>query len=235
MLGILLIATKKYKQFVQPLVDQLNKYIRVPFQVILFSDEGMFLESKAPVNNYLIPAYGFPQATLYRYKIFSSHEVSLRERFKHLLYLDVDMRLECYMGKEFLVPGLLCVQHPGTYESNRWGSPNTSKLSSAWFAESERKRYYCGGVQGGKVNQYLNACKHLAKNIDDDEMNGVMAEWHDETHWNKFTNYIRPDLVTELSPSYCMPEPMKSRKDWGLLQFEPKIIALEKNHKEIRL
>lgn len=233
-LGVLLIATRKYKQFVKPLAEQLEKFITVPFEIVLFTDQHYYLDTKVTVNNYIIPEYKFPEATLYRYKIFGKQSNVLQERFTHLLYSDVDMGIEKQVGEEFIVDGLVAVRHPGTYATDRWGSPNNPKESTSWFPEEKRKHYYCGGVQGGATKHYLDACKILSENIAEDEKNKVMSEWHDETHWNKYVNYERPELVTELSPSYCMPEQKKHRSDWGLNEFEPIIIALDKNHKDIR-
>lgn len=179
-----------------------------------------------------IDDYRFPYATLYRYKIFLRYSEYLK-KFSHLYYMDVDMGIVDEIGDEFLVDGLLAVQHPGTYTTNRWGSPNTNPKSTAYIPQEFQKRYFCGGVQGGSVHKYLEACKTLAENISTDEKNNVMAEWHDETHWNKYVNE-HPKIVTELSPSYCMPESEEHRVNWGLKQFKPKIIALNKNHEEIR-
>lgn len=180
-----------------------------------------------------IGSYGWPYATLYRYKVFSSISEYLK-KFTHLLYLDVDMKIVDIIGDEVIVDGLLAVQHPGMYATNGWGSPNNSEKSKSWFDPSLRKRYYCGGVQGGSSKEYLAACKEMEQRIDEDEKNKVMAEWHDETHWNKITNYDKPNIVTSLPPSYCIPEPIKHRQTWGLSSFEPKIIALDKDHKSIR-
>lgn len=206
----------------------------VPFEIVLFTDQHLYIDSRISINHYIIPEYKFPEATLYRYKIFGKQSIALREKFSHLLYMDVDMGIEKKIGEEFIVDGLVAVRHPGTYATDRWGSPNNPKESTSWFPEEKRKHYYCGGVQGGATVKYLVACDILSENIAEDEKNKVMAEWHDETHWNKYVHYERPGTVTELSPSYCMPEPILFRKNWGLSEFEPKIIALEKNHKEIR-
>jgi hypothetical protein len=74
--------------------------------------------------------------------------------------------------------------------------------------------------------------KQMALHIDEDERNGVMAEWHDEGHWNKYLS--ESIYYKELSPAYCMVEQQELRGKWGIDKFEPKIVALEKNHKTIR-
>lgn len=234
----LLIATRKYKQFLPAIIDQIDKFF-LPgreIAIMIFSDDHLppiTTSARTQIVWTRIESLAFPYATLYRYKIFSRYSEYLK-KFTNLLYLDVDMGIVDKIGDEVIVDGLLAVEHPGCYAEKRWGSPNNPEKSTSSFPAEHRKTYYCGGVQGGSSKEYLAACKVMAERIEEDEKNKVMAEWHDETHWNKITSYDKPDLVTSLSPSYCMPEPIKHRKDWGLSSFEPKIIALDKDHKSIR-
>lgn len=76
----------------------------------------------------------------------------------------------------------------------------------------------------GEVNAYLSACEIMKNNIIDDSIRGVMAEWHDESHWNKFLSTRK---VKELNPSYCYPESWK-------LPFPKLLLALDKDHSVIR-
>ena len=234
---VLLIATRKYVRFVPELVRQLDRWFlpKHEIAITIFSDQQMLPRTTMRVQMVWakIESYKFPYATLYRYKIFSQYSEYLR-KYSHLYYMDVDMGILDEIGDEFLVDGLLAIKHPGTYAAKRWGSPNTDKRSTAYLAPEFQKTYFCGGVQGGEANKYLEACKTLAANIETDEKNKVMAEWHDETHWNKYVNE-HPKYVTELSPAYCMPESEEDQKNWGLSEFKPKIIALNKNHEEVRL
>lgn len=237
MIGILLIATRKYKVFIKPLLEQIDKFFlpKEELTIFLFTDEEFVYNEHDydfTVRQRRIPPYKFPEATIYRYKTFDKHSEDLKE-CSHLFYLDVDMEIVAPIGSEFLVDGLLAVKHPGTYATDRWGSPNTSEESTAWFPAVYRKHYGCGGVNGGKAEHFLEMCKVLAENIEEDERNGVMAEWHDETHANKYWSYIKPELVTMLSPSYCIPG--KYKEAWGLAEFESKIVAIDKDHQQIRL
>lgn len=234
--AILLIATGKYSQFVEPLIRKIDKWF-MPHReiaVVVFSPYQILPRTTSRVNMVWtkIEDYRWPYATLYRYKIFSNISEYLR-KFTHLYYMDVDMNIIDEIGDEFLVNGLLAIRHPGCYAADRWGSPNTDPISTAYLPISEQQHYYCGGVQGGLAEMYLKVAKQLAENIDIDEKNRVMAEWHDETHWNKAISQ-NMHMVTELSPAYCMPESVEARMSWGLSEFKPKILALDKNHAEIR-
>ncbi len=86
--------------------------------------------------------------------------------------------------------------------------------------------YKAGGFQGGKKLPYLRMAGELDKRISIDEELGVMAEWHDETHWNWFLQ-MRAKNVKTLDPSYCYPE------SWSL-PFPKRLLALDKNHAEMR-
>lgn len=236
MIGILLIATRKYKIFLKPLLEQIDKFFlpKEELTVFLFTDEEFLYDEdkfEFEIKQIQIPSYGFPEATLLRYKIFYENAEAMKD-CSHLFYFDVDMEIVSPIGKEFLVDGLIAVRHPGTYATDRWGSPNTDVNSTAWFPAEHRKHYCCGGVQGGKTEHYLEMCQELAENIAFDERNGVMAEWHDETHANRYWSFVKPELVTMLSPSYCIPG--KHKEAWGLAEFESKIIAIDKDHKSIR-
>ena len=64
----------------------------------------------------------------------------------------------------------------------------------------------------------------LQNNIDKDLIKEYIAIWHDESHLNR---YFINNPPKKLSPSYCYPE------SWNL-PFERKILALDKNHSELR-
>ena len=236
-IGLLLISTNKYSQFVQPLIDSVNEYFFKDQEVTvyLFTDKILNIKSgRIGIEQYIIEPYKFPFATLYRYKIFSEHTLNIKTDY--VFYSDVDMKFVAPIGEEIL-PGerhLTVVQHPG-YCSGGWGDMETHPLSEAFLHTSKRRDYYCGGFQGGTREAYLNMSIVLSGNIEKDlrkarEINfkdnhGVLARWHDESHYNHYIKtYQKPNV---LSPSYCFPE------NWNL-PFEPKIIALEKDHNEVR-
>jgi hypothetical protein len=239
LVGVLLISTGKYKQFVPSLIQDISE--RVLFGekkiVFLFTDEHIwglgYDDEDVMVCQFIIPSYKFPQATLYRYKIFSEH-VEQFVKCTHLIYLDADMAIKQRIGHEILSEGLLAVRHPGFFKNNGWGSPNTDSRSTAYLPQPLRYEYFCGGVQGGSKHSYLAACAIMTLNISTDEFHGITAEWNDETHWNWYLKTYKYLDTVKLDPSYCMVEQKHLREKWGVADLPAKIIALEKNHKEIR-
>lgn len=74
----------------------------------------------------------------------------------------------------------------------------------------------------------------LADRVTKDLDNGVIALWHDESQMNRYLIDNPPTL--SLEPSYCYPEPaLKNPEGWIVTKYyNPKILALDKNHSEYR-
>lgn len=233
-IGILLIATRKYKQFVNQLIKSLDENFlpEHKLSVHLFTDSIEYPYvigyERTGIVIHPIPDYGFPEATLRRYEIFTSIEYNL----DYLYYLDVDMKISLPVGNEILGE-VVAVQHPGYYYLGG-GSWSNNKASTAYVVPEKRLTYYAGGFQGGKKDFYYHAMMAMRDNIQRDKDNDVLAEWHDESHWNKFLSKYRGGGLIELSPSYCMVEQIELRRQWKIDNLPARIIALEKNHEEIR-
>lgn len=236
-IGLLLIATGKYDRFVKPFLESVDKHFFKDDQVnvYLFTDRSGNKEdskvSLVPDNTrlavYSIPIKHtpFPYATLLRYKHFDENKSCIDADY--LFYSDVDMMFVQDVGHEIL-GDIVATNHPGFWNGG-WGSQNVDKRSMAYLPKHEWKGYCAGGFQGGKKEEYLKACNILNARIAEDERREVMAEWHDETHWNWFLKSTAKN-VKKLSPSYCFPEAAWAKN----LPFEKKLVALDKNHKEVR-
>ena len=228
-IGFLIIATNKYVKYINPLVESINKYFLPNYDktVFVFTNQ---IDYKFEYEN-IIPIYqdhmNWPMPTLKRYEIFYKN----KKQYKNvnvLYYLDADMLINDYIGEEILPDerGLVAVIHPG-YFRDKMQSFDRNPFSKAFVDfKLGHKCYHCGGVQGGEKEKYLNVCKILMDNINDDLNRGVVAEWHDESHWN---HYLIHNSLTykELDSSYCYPE------SWNL-NLQKRILALDKNHEEMR-
>lgn len=234
-IGLLLIATGKYDVFVQPLIDSVEKHFFKNDTVIvtIFTDVARDYNhsSRLVIKQILYPHTAFPYATLYRYKKFTECAIFIDTKTKYLFYCDVDMLFVGDVGYEILPDhilhgGLVAVQHPG-FVAGGWGSPNVNVESTAYVAEEWRGQYLAGGFQGGTREDYLKMASELDKNIDIDEANGIMAEWHDESHFNAYfygqENRVPPLILPH---QYCM-------ADTNIVG-EPKLLALSKDHAALR-
>ena len=231
MIGILLICTGKYDQFVKPLIDSLegNFLPGVKKRYYLFTDRD-HVDSRA--THIKIERKGFPGDTLYRFHHFLKIEDQLREETQFLYYSDVDMLCVDRVGEEVLptiTKPLVATAHPGYYLVSL-GTPESNPVSTAYIDPREyRPCYWAGGFSGGETSEYLKLAKQIKSNVDSDSEKNYVAVWHDESHLNR---YLTSNLekVKSLNPSYCYSHSHCSGKPG----VTPKIIALDKNHSEVR-
>jgi histo-blood group ABO system transferase len=94
----------------------------------------------------------------------------------------------------------------------------------AYVHPREGRRYYAGGFQGGRAAVYVEAMRAMDAAIADDERRGIVACWHDESHWNRYL-IDRPPSV-ELSHDYCCPAPWRPETQ--------RIVIVGKNNQEMR-
>lgn len=225
-----IIATNRYTEFVQPLIDSINKYFLIGHDLIInvFKDcEITFKSDRAKVVLHTIPSYKFPEASLYRFKI----QTDITYDCDYLYYIDSDMLCNDFIGEEIFAP-ILVVRHPGYFVSNGWGSNNTPQRSTAFLPLNKRLKYFAGGFNGGETKTYLDMMFKLRDNINIDTANGVMADYHDETHLNHFM--ANCEDYKELNPSYCLPQAWLKRVYSKIEKLPAKILALEKDFNYFR-
>jgi len=220
-IGLLIMATGKYIQFVDPLIASAEKHFCKNHHVTYF----VFTDSpQTPEENivYLFQKkLGWPFDTMMRYHVYLRHK-NLLETQDYLFACDADMLFVDEVGDEILSDHVATL-HPGFV--GKWGSYETNPSSKAYIRKGEGDYYFAGGFYGGRTKEVLNIAKVNSDNINDDLSRGIIAVWHDESHWNRYCIDHKPTVI--LSPSYCYPE------DWNL-PYSPKLLALNKNHDEIR-
>jgi histo-blood group ABO system transferase len=232
-IGLLVIATNKYITFLDPLVESINKYFLINHNVTIFCFTNI-VDHKSADNVKIVEQehMPWPLPTLKRYEIFYKN----RELFNNmdcLYYLDVDMIINDYIGDEFLPDDkeLVCVVHPG-YRRDLLQSFERRTSSSA-YVNYNHYVYHCGGVQGGKKDAYLKICEKLSNNILNDMNIGIIAVWHDESHWNSYL-INNPNSYKELDCDYCYPQSPPDQPNSWILPNKKIILALHKNHAEMR-
>jgi histo-blood group ABO system transferase len=221
--GLLIIATNKYTQFLQPLIESADKYF-LPNQEVtyfIFTNQDINIDSNRNIVKIDVEHKEWPWMTLGRYKIFSNSKDEL-SKMDYLYYCDVDMKFVDIVGDEIL-SDRVATQHPGYYE--RRGTPEEDPKSLACVYTHEEMQYFAGGFNGGTSEEYLKMAKVISDNIDIDYSSGIIAVWHDESHMNRYFIDNKPTKI--LSPSYCYGESMD-------IPFEKRLLALDKNHSEVR-
>ena len=252
--GVCFVATGKYQQFLKPVIDSCISNFAKPhsLQFFVFTDsQSVFPDGEYqgfPVSKYYVDRKGFPGDTLYRYHYMLKAESELRSSTDHMFYMDVDYWV-CNRDDTSLIigdePGLVAVPHIHNLQRHSRsgklkGTPETNVKSTACIHKHEKMQFYfCGGFQGGTTPEYLQACKSIADNIDQDDKNNITAIWHDESHWNRYLVNQPPRTI--LSQSYVFPEECLSLTDNGngeLLKTNNIVavmVALSKNHKEFQV
>jgi histo-blood group ABO system transferase len=221
--GMLVIATNKYIQFLQPLISSADNFFLKDQEVtyFIFTNQDIEIETNRSVVRIGVDHKEWPWMTLGRYRIFSNNSSEL-SKMDYLYYCDADMRFVGDIGDEIL-SDLVTTQHCGYY--NQRGTPETNNISTACVFGHEQMQYFAGGFNGGSSKEYLKMSNDLSNNIDIDYSKGIIAVWHDESHLNRYMIDNKPSLI--LDPGYCFHEGSNR-------PFRQRLIALSKNHSEIR-
>lgn len=223
--GLLVVATGKYIKFVQPLIESADKFFCKNHSVTYF----VFTEGEVPNRPDVIKIeqhrLGWPYDTLMRSAMYAK-AYDLWKGMDYVFASDADMLFVDAVGDEILSE-LVATQHPG-YVGQR-GTYETNPISRACVKRNEGQYYFAGGFYGGSSAGMFKAVSTVTAAIADDLQRGVIAVWHDESHWNRYCIDHKPTKV--LSPSYCFPGPGYP----GVLPKCPrKLVALTKDHDAVR-
>ena len=224
-IGVAIIATANYRVFAGPLIRSIRRNFLPGHDVTVFLfTDGDY--APAPCLKVIrVEHSAWPGMAIRRYPIFREHEAEFGE-MDYLYYLDADMRVTMRVGEEIL-GDLVGVIHPGFHAKARQEfTYETRSESTAFISPNEGSHYFCGACQGGRTPDYLKAVRHMAEKIDEDERNGIVARWHDESHWNRYLIDHPPSLI--LSPSYCC------YPDGRSADFEPRISVVLKDAASMR-
>jgi histo-blood group ABO system transferase len=228
-IALCVIATNAYIDFTWSLLRSADKYFLQGHDVEyhLFTNKRFIgVTDLRQTYNHLIQHEPWPAMTLKRYHIMSGADLS---GYDYVYYIDADMRFVAQVGDE-IFGELVGVQHPGFYRGG--GSWETNPKSEAYVKPKDRVKYLAGGFQGG--SKYVEIGIILAKMIANDSLNSITAVYADESHWNKIYT-LNVDKFKLLTPDYCMVEEIEKRKLWGINNFNPRILALAKEHKKYQI
>lgn len=256
-IGILSIATNGYLGYWKSMALSLamNVEQRSTVHLYLFTDEVSEAELFASQLTGLkvtvteIPSYGWPEATLYRYRIYSDNAEKINARI--LMHLDADMIVNtdftAELDNHLRESEIALVSHPGFWRPSGiytlarlylrkpqqlyvdlklkiffggLGSWEKNIDSLAFVPRRERRNYVCGGIWFGLQHRFIELVKELDIQVRDDESRGVLAVWHDESHLN---NWASRNSYLCLSPEYCFDGTYPQL--WGLSPF---ITAVDK-------
>ena len=226
---ILTIATNKYIQFVERLYNNIDENFLNGHEIecLLFTDHDVETSDNVKVSQ--IEHEDWPMPTLKRYNYFVKEKEHI-SKFDYCYYFDIDMGIVDKVGDEVL-SDLVATMHPyQTFYSKNDRSYDRNPNSSAYVRYGEEgPNYYAGGFNGGSTKEFLKMSEVISERVTKDLEKGIIALWHDESQMNRYMIDNPPSL--SLTPSYCFAEELINNSAY---QYEPKIIALKKDHDELR-
>jgi histo-blood group ABO system transferase len=170
----------------------------------------------------------WPGPTLKRYHYFLKNE-QVFEEVDYLYYVDSDMKFVDYIGNEILGE-LVATDHPAFFNKSRINyTYETNPKSTAYIKPDEGTKYFIGSFQGGSTTKFIDMSKKIARNVDVDLQNKIIAKWHDESHFNRYLVDNPPTHI--LPPLYSYPEKSQNVRN---CPGSPKILALPKDHNIVR-
>lgn len=209
-IAILFIGTDKYIKFLPKYYLTIKKYFlpKTPKEFFVFTDkiDYPFLKNKKDIKIIKIEHLKWPYIVLRTYEVINSINKKLRG-YSHVIFLDADMYLQSKISeKEFFSHNkpLFTVQHPNFL--NHMGTFEKNPKSRAYVGENEDKSIYRHSVLfGGETKSFLKFSKELDKRIKEDLKEEIIAQWHDESHLNKYV-IENKDLFHTYNLSYAYPE-----------------------------
>jgi histo-blood group ABO system transferase len=218
---ILTVATNRYINFVPRLLDDIEKYF-LPgndIKCLLFTDQEVETSNNIKVSQ--IGNKTWPEPALKKYNYIISEFDYLKD-FDYLYLFDADVGIVDTVDAEVL-QDLVGVLHPYKILEPKEIYPYEKRpQSTAYVADEKHNLYYAAAFVGGRSANFLEMSRIISERVNEDERNGIIAKWHDESHLNKYFNENPP---TDLSPSYMFPEELIGNQHYP---FSPKIVALKK-------
>ena len=228
---ILTIATNKYLQFVEKLYEDISEKFCPGAEIscLLFTDHEIE-ESGDNVRVHYIDHEPWPMPTLKRYNYFVKEKDFILEH-DYCFYFDADMRIDEVVEMDEVCRDLVATRHgyQSLMDPSSQSFDRNPKSLACVPLDEKTVTYYAGGFNGGKTEVFMEMAETIAERVNKDLEKNVVALWHDESHMNRYLIDNPPTL--DLDPTYCYAEEFIGTN----YPYKPgKIIALKKNHSELR-
>lgn len=208
-LTVAIVATKNYLDYARDLIESIQLHISPPqlCRIVLFTDNPSSFDDVSVSLDFIrieVPSFGWPEATLLRYSLFSSNAEVFASRLT--MYVDADALLVSDISTSELESfvhtdnpghsGLCFVRHPGYANRNlilnhllrtRLGPWESRRQSLGFVARRDRATYFCGGVFWGYTTSFLEFCRTLAKWTEIDRDRNFTPKFHDESYLNRWS------------------------------------------------
>jgi hypothetical protein len=120
-----------------------------------------------------------------------------------MLFCDADM---IWVGdvyaKDIMTTGILACDHPWLHDQPRRRFTYERRWQSCAFVpDNKGVKYYAGAIFGGATLPLIEHAKRIKSGVAHDDLNGITAVWHDESHHNKLLAVNKPTKI--LPVSFC--------------------------------
>jgi len=196
-----LIATNKYVSFLPEMTKSAYTHFfpKTQRHIVIYTDipnakDYVRIEDENTstiVFHYVhIDHEAWPLITLKRFHRFSKCPLNV----SHSFYCDVDAFFTKTLTTDMLNDLLYGTVHPG-YKGGK-GTVCSNPNSTSCIPVGENAVYFCGGFFGGDHTLFMKMAHELCERIQTDLNNGVMADWHDESHLNWYFWKNPPSVLT---------------------------------------
>jgi histo-blood group ABO system transferase len=200
--GLLIVATGRYDVFVDPLIASARQHFCPNHQVTYYVFTDGVISPASDVVQVFQRRVGWPFDTLMRNSMYLQNKELFKDE-DYLFALDADMLFLDTVGDEILGERVATL-HPGYTMTGSKPTYETNPKSAAFVQEGEASFYFAGGFFGGSQREFIKLIAETSSRIQKDLDNGIIAIWHDESHWNRYCIDYPPQVI--LSPSYCFAE-----------------------------
>ncbi len=216
--GIWYVCTGRYRRFWQAFFSSCERFFLPECEKYYFIFSDRPIKELPPSATYIYQKkLGWPYDTLMRYHFFVAQEALVQD-MDYLFFFNANCRFrERIHASECLhLPAdLMAVSH---FELDRKARQyfmyEENPLSTAYVYPHQGEHYVLGGINGGTRDAFMKMSRTLAKQIDMDLANGIMARCHDESHFNQ---YLVGRNVNILDARYGYPEAYPQESDAKIL------------------
>ncbi|XP_078514963.1 histo-blood group ABO system transferase-like [Lissotriton helveticus] len=207
-IGLTVFALGSYWKLLKRFLESADKFFMVGHKVIyyVYTDLPEKVECTTTQTDRKCKVYKMStidskiRVFMRRMEILQLHIKSKVIDVQYLVCADVDLVFHDEVGVEIL-GDLVATLHPDFYKYPRGGLTFERRESSqAYIPKTEGDFYYQANFFAGTPQEIYRLTKTCDQAIKTDDLKGIIAVFHDESHFNKYLLHHKPTKI--LSPEY---------------------------------